>query len=82
VVATDSGIDYESTLLNLENTPKRYAAMIPAAEFFLLSLATVDPGKWLMHFHNERHTSEGFALQTMEGLDMPNGIPALSALTG
>lgn len=59
-----------STVLNLQNPPRRDTANMPAAGFLVLAFETDNPGAWLMHCHIGWHTSMGFALQIIEGEDM------------
>lgn len=56
-----------STVLNLNNPPRRDTANMPARGFLVLAFETDNPGSWLMHCHIGWHTSMGFALQILEG---------------
>jgi hypothetical protein len=71
ILATGSGTYTPgSTLLNLQNPPRRDTANMPAAGFLVVAFETDNPGAWLMHCHVGWHTSMGFALQFIEGKSM------------
>ncbi|KAJ4359578.1 uncharacterized protein N0V89_000133 [Didymosphaeria variabile] len=73
ILAAGNGTYSKSTPLNFNNPPRRDTAIMPAAGFLVLGFLTDNPGTWLMHCHIGWHTSEGFALQIVEGLDMIEG---------
>lgn len=73
ILAAGSGTYSKTTPLNFNNPPRRDTAIMPAAGFLVLGFLTDNPGAWLMHCHIGWHTSEGFALQIVEGLDLIEG---------
>ncbi|KAI7460895.1 Laccase-3 [Hortaea werneckii] len=60
--------------LNTSNPPRRDTAMLPGSGYLVIAFKADNPGAWLCHCHIAWHTSEGFALQSVERRDE---IPAL-----
>jgi FtsP/CotA-like multicopper oxidase with cupredoxin domain len=67
VLAAGSGPYSNTTLLNLENPPRRDTALLPAAGHLVVAFLTDNPGAWLFHCHVGWHVAMGFALQILEG---------------
>ncbi|KAH7135758.1 Cupredoxin [Dendryphion nanum] len=63
-----------STLLNLNNPPRRDTVNMPGAGFVVIAFETDNPGTWLMHCHIGWHAAMGFALQIVEAKDSIDGI--------
>ncbi|KAF2027242.1 extracellular dihydrogeodin oxidase/laccase [Setomelanomma holmii] len=76
ILAQEAGetIDSETTVLNLDNPPRRDVATLPASGYLVIAFLTDNPGAWLMHCHIGWHVAEGLALQFVE---RQSEIPAL-----
>lgn len=66
LAAGDGTYDADTTVLNLDNPPRRDTATLPGDGHLVIAFMTDNPGAWLMHCHIAWHASEGMGIQFIE----------------
>jgi len=83
ILASGNGTyDPDTTVLNLDNPPRRDTATLPGNGYLVVAFMTDNPGAWLMHCHIAWHASEGMGIQFIErGNEIIDTLTSYSSIT-